>query len=95
MFAIVVSPRAGREIAAASAWWKSNRLAAPLLLADEVSQALARIAENPSIGTPWLGERRRLVLHRIEYLVLYRVRPRARRVEVIAFWHARRGASPL
>ncbi len=89
MFAIVLSPRAWRQIVEADAWWTANRPAAPSLLADEVSQAFARLAANPRLGTVW-RQFRRVVLHRSGYLVLYRVRPRARRVEVVAFWHARR-----
>lgn len=88
-FAIVLSPKAHRQIAAAYAWWASNRLAAPTLLADEVTRAFLRLAENPSLGTKW-RQFRRVLLRRSEYLVIYRARPRARRVEVIAFWQARR-----
>ena len=35
-----------------------------------------------------------LVLGRVDFLVFYRVRPRALRVEVLALWHSRRGQPP-
>ena len=46
----------------------------------------------PSIGTPLLGRRgvRRLVLPTTRYLLYYRVRPQARRCEVIDLVHASR-----
>src|ERR1700759_5254831 len=46
---------------------------------EELDRAFYRIAENPNIGDPWPRRAgvRRLVLARVGFLVLYRVRARA------------------
>jgi plasmid stabilization system protein ParE len=95
-YAIVVMPRARRQIAEARDWWNLNRAAAPALLGDELDRALARIAESPNVGAPWPRRAgvRRLVLARVGFIVLYRARSRAQRVEVLALWHGRRGEPP-
>ena len=89
-------PRARRQIAEARDWWDLNRAAAPALLGDELDRALDRIAGNPSVGAPWPRRAgvRRLVLARVGFLVLYRVRGRAQRIEVLALWHGSRGQPP-
>ncbi len=90
--------RARRQIVGASAWWRMNRAAAPSLLDEELDRALMRLAENPDLGlpAPWtaLAEVRRLAVRRVGFVIFYRVRPRAKRVEVLAFWHARREGGP-
>ncbi len=95
-YAIVIMPRARRQIAAARDWWDLNRTAAPALLGDELDRALGRIADNPSVGTSWPRRAgvRRLVLARVGFLVLYRVRARAQHVEVLALWYGGRGQPP-
>ncbi|MBC7974320.1 MAG: type II toxin-antitoxin system RelE/ParE family toxin [Myxococcales bacterium] len=96
LYEVAVLPRARRQIAEARDWWDLNRVAAPALLRDEIDRALDRISGSPKVGTPWpLREGvRRLVLARIGFILLYRVRERARRVEVLALWHGRRGHPP-
>jgi plasmid stabilization system protein ParE len=37
---------------------------------------------------------RRVHLPRVGYYLYYRIARRARRVEILAFWHAKRGAEP-
>ena len=95
-YAIVIMPRARRLIAEARDWWNLNRAAAPALLGDELDRAFDRIAENPNVGAPWPRRAgvRRLVLARVGFLILYRVRARAERVEVLALWHGARGQPP-
>jgi plasmid stabilization system protein ParE len=97
-FTIIITPSAHRQIVSASAWWKTNRPAAPGLLDEELDRALLRLADSPNLGTasPWpqLPEVRRFLVQRVEYVVFYRVRPRAQRIEVLAFWHARRRSGP-
>jgi plasmid stabilization system protein ParE len=62
---------------------------------DELRAVFDRLAEQPAIGTRIRGGAlRRLVLASTEYVVIYRIRPRVQRVEVLAFWHARRGPIP-
>ena len=95
-FEVFVVPRALRQSEDARAWWSAHRSAAPTLLGDELDRALARLADNPSLGAPWPQREggRRLVLARVGFLVLYRARMRARRVEVLALWHGGRGGPP-
>ena len=90
-------PTARRQIVAACDWWRANRPVAPTLLEDELDIALDRLAERPNLGAPWPSRPgvRRLVLGRVAFVVLYRVRPRAQRVEILALWHGRRGELPL
>jgi plasmid stabilization system protein ParE len=49
-------------------------------------------------GTPIVHPKhvglRRLHLARIGYHLYYRLAPRLRQVQVLAFWHARRGGPP-
>lgn len=92
-YSIVIVPRAQNQIAAARDWWQLNRPEAPTRLRDELDRALGRLVENPNVGTPWprRADVRRLLLGRIEFHLLHRVRLRAQRVEVLALWHGRRG----
>lgn len=97
-FSIIIMPSAHRQIAQASMWWRQNRPAAPRLFDEELDQALLRLSSNPGLGTrsqwPRLPDVRRLLVRRVEYVVFYRLRPRAQRIEVLAVWHARRGSGP-
>lgn len=95
-FIVSIMPTARRQIAAAHRWWSANRPAAPTLLVEELDRALAHLAENPRAGMPWprRANVRRLALGRVDFLVFYRVCPRALRVDVLALWHGRRGQPP-
>lgn len=97
-FAILIMPNAHRQILAVSAWWRQHRQTAPRLFEEEIDRALLRLAHYPALGTrsrwPRLQDVRRLLVRRVEYVVFYRLRPRARRIEVLAVWHARRGTGP-
>ena len=97
-FSVMVMPSAHRQIAQISAWWRENRPAAARLFDEELDRALLRLAAHPSLGTrsqwPRLPDVRRLLVRRVEYVVFYRLRQRARRIEVLAVWHARRGGTP-
>mgnify|MGYP000979748960 CR=1 FL=1 len=97
MFTVIIVPRARRQVITAAQWWRAHRAAALTLLDDELHRGLVQLAHHPNAGAP-LQHRgrlvRRLVLSRTGYALIYRVLPRARRVEVLAFWHASRGTSP-
>lgn len=95
-YAVVIMPTARRQVAAACAWWTEHRPAAPGLLIDELDRAFARLSEAPHVGTAWPRRPgvRRVMLARVDFYVLYRVRPRAQRVEVLALWHVKRGRGP-
>jgi hypothetical protein len=47
-FAIVLTPRAAREIAGVTARWRASRPEAPLLLAGDLSHAQARVSSRRS-----------------------------------------------
>jgi hypothetical protein len=61
------------------------------------------VAFTPRATTPGIGSVarnvalpgvRRILLNRVNYFIYYRPRPEAQIVEVVALWHARRGAGP-
>jgi plasmid stabilization system protein ParE len=58
--------------------------------------ALQLLVREPGIGTkvetPRSGVVRRLLLGRVHYFVYYRVRRNT--LEIVAFWHERRGSAP-
>ena len=88
---VVIMPRARRQIERAMAWWHQHRDKAPEAFEDDLSSAIAAIAENA--GTGAIVRRgppavRRLLLPRIHYCVYYRVHENT--VEVISLWHASR-----
>jgi len=95
---VVFTRRAARQVENAAEWWRVNRPEAPGAVQDELADVVALIAAQPSCGVPSVSSRlrgiRRIHLVRIDYHVYYRLAPRLRRVEIIAFWHARRGSGP-
>jgi plasmid stabilization system protein ParE len=79
-------PHATRQLNAIAIWWRANRPEAPELATDEVLAAVASLEHNPGRGirVAWRGEdRRMLVTSRTKLLIVYRIRPRARRVEIL------------
>lgn len=95
---VVFTSRATREIEAANAWWRENRRDAPNAIREELAIAIELISVQPGAGSVAASKRlagvRRVLLPRINYLLYYRLRARLRRVDVVAFWHARRGGEP-
>lgn len=93
---VAFTPRASREVEEAKRWWRANRTKAPDALEEELRTALDLIATTPTIGAVAnnvsLPGVRRIFLNRVNYFVYYRPKPGS--VEVVALWHARRGAGP-
>lgn len=91
---VVFTRRAARQIEAAAAWWSANRPAAPLAIRDDLRGVVTLIGEQPMCGTPTPSQShaglRRIHLPRVDYHLYYRLAPRLRQVQVVAFWHARR-----
>jgi plasmid stabilization system protein ParE len=88
-YQVLVMPRALRELETAVSWWRANRLENPLLLEDEIDDVLTRLASFPDRGLALprsqpRSRRRYLVTERTRYVVRYRIRPRALRVEVLS-----------
>ena len=96
-FQIEVGDLAKVQIVAAERWWRANRPAAPNAIREELERASSLILVQPGIGAHArnlsLAGVRRLHLARVRYDV-YRVVGAHRRVEILAFWHARRGGRP-
>jgi plasmid stabilization system protein ParE len=95
---VVFTRRAARQVEAAAEWWRANRTAAPGALRDDLAAATGLVGEQPASGTPVVSRRypglRRIHLARLGYHLYYRLAPRLRQVQVVAFWHSRRGSGP-
>jgi len=91
-----VTRRAAGEIRRAAAWWEENRPLASGAVREELESAFALLQAQPVIGALAASGRapgvRRLHLSRIHYYLYYRVVNQ--RIEVLAFWHTRRGSDP-
>lgn len=91
-------PRAQREVAAASRWWRANREKVPLAFDEELEKALDLIARQPGIGARATNVRLRgvqkLLLGRVHYHLYYRVVSAESRIEILAIWHTARGEAP-
>jgi plasmid stabilization system protein ParE len=95
---VVFWHRAARQIEEASDWWRQHREGSAEALSEELIRALEIIARQPGVGIPAASKRlrgvRRVSLPRVGYFLFYRVAPRRRELQVLAFWHASRGARP-
>jgi plasmid stabilization system protein ParE len=80
----------------AAQWWQENRPLAPGAIRLDLESALALLIEEPGLGSrvhttkPYIV--RRIHLPRIGYFAYYRVR--LDRLELLRFWHERRGQTP-
>ncbi|MBA3461394.1 MAG: type II toxin-antitoxin system RelE/ParE family toxin [Deltaproteobacteria bacterium] len=83
-FTVVVTPFAKREASRIAMWWRTQRVEAAALFEEAFEQVLAALTENPERGFQLRHQRRALVLPGTGHLVVYRVRPRARRVEILS-----------
>jgi len=71
------------------------RETAPMMLREELARVIGLLALNPDLGIRVRGrELRRLLLPDTEQFIYYRVRPRAKRIEIIALWGATRAIAP-
>ena len=93
---VKISARAASQVRRAAEWWLENRASAPGAIGKDVGESIALLTEQPGIGSKYSGARtsgvRRLYLGRIGYFLYYRVSDDA--LEVLAFWHGRRGRQP-
>jgi len=68
------------------------------MLREELERAFALLARQPQIGAVARNERlvgvRRVFLTRTRYYLYYRVVESPPSVQVLALWHASRGAGP-
>jgi plasmid stabilization system protein ParE len=95
---VVFSRSAARQIAEANDWWRKHRKASPEALSGDLVRTLGIIARQPGIGTPAASQRlkavRRVFLPRVGYFLFYCVVRPGNELQVLAFWHTKRGASP-
>ena len=95
---IAVSLVAADQIRAAEAWWQRHRPSAPGAVREDLERAASLLALQPQIGARarnvTLPDVRRLHLTRLRYDLYYRVAESPRRLEILGFWHASRGAPP-
>ena len=91
-----VSLRAAGQVRKAAEWWALNRPAAVGAISADFGEAMFLLAEQPGIGARYAGARtpgvRRLFLGRVGYFVYYTADGES--LNVLAFWHARRGHQP-
>ena len=96
--AVTFWKRAARQIESAAEWWRENRQDSPDALSDELVRTLELITVQPGVGLPALNARlsgvRRVLLPRVGYFLFYRVVTERQLVEILAFWHAKRGSGP-
>jgi plasmid stabilization system protein ParE len=96
--AIILAPRAARDLEKASAWWADHRPAVPHAFKEELERALALISTHPWAGAKATNVKlrgvRRVHLSRIHYHLYYRLSVDGKTVEVLANWHASRGSGP-
>ena len=95
---IDVSALAAEQVHAAETWWQVHRPKAPGAIRVELARASSLIAAHPRVCTPAsnavLPDVRRLHLRRIHYDLYYRLVDLERRIEILAFWHVKRGGKP-
>jgi plasmid stabilization system protein ParE len=84
------------HIERAHAWWREHRAAAPDAIREDLARAVRLVAAQPGVGAPATNHRlrgvRRLLLSRVGYFLYYR--RAADHIDVLAFWHAKRGTDP-
>jgi len=89
---------AAQQIRKAEAWWRNNRTAAPNAIREELQRVFKLIALQPRIGSAASNVKlqgiRRIFLRRIKYHIYWHLVSDSQRVEVVAFWHGRRGDGP-
>ncbi|MBV9493250.1 MAG: type II toxin-antitoxin system RelE/ParE family toxin [Acidobacteria bacterium] len=94
-----ITALAARQIREAQSWWSIHRTAAPNAITQELERAFSLLASQPQVGgramNVSLPSVRRVFLPRVKYHVYDHVIDAPERVvEVVAFWHARRGDGP-
>ncbi|KMQ81293.1 Death on curing protein, Doc toxin [Candidatus Burkholderia pumila] len=88
MMELVWTPRARRAREAAIDYIAQDNPLAALGQLDEIERQTDMLMENPEIGRSGrVDGTRELVISRTPFIVVYRLKPRARRIELIRFLH--------
>jgi plasmid stabilization system protein ParE len=92
------TPDADAQALQAVEWWRSNRIAAPDLFAEELAGAFDLLARAPDIGRRYrragIPGLRRILLPATRYHVYYVHVPDEDACVVLAVWSAVRGRPP-
>lgn len=95
---IEVEPPAQQQLAEAHEWWEINRTAAPNAIRQDFESMVRLLARTPNIGrraTDTVKRNvRKMFLRRVGFVIYYRVIGSPPRLQILAFWHARRGKGP-
>ena len=87
---------AARQVREAADWWNENRPAAPDAVKRDLREAVSLLKVTPSLGEQARNVRlkgvRRVHLSRVGHHLYYRLI--GDQIEVLAFWHVRRGTGP-
>ena len=96
--AVTFWKRAAGQVESAGQWWRKNRRESPDALSEELVRTLDLITRQPGIGLPAQNTRlsgvRRILLPRVGYFLFYRVETEKQVIQVLAFWHTKRGSGP-
>lgn len=79
---------ASAEYEATIDWYVSRSDSSASNFAQEIAQAIGRIAETPGRFPTSLHNTRKLLLHKFPFAVIYRERPSV--IQILAIAHARR-----
>jgi plasmid stabilization system protein ParE len=72
-FAVEFHPLAADEAEAAERWCRERDEIASARFQRAIDRAVDLISEQPSTGSPYLGNTRRILLRRFPFFVVYRV----------------------
>ena len=91
---IRIAASAMADIRKISEWWRKHRSAAPHLFDQELEAILDLLENHPGIGhrvtLRAYGEVRAIVLHRSQYVVMYRILEEEQAVWIVRVRHSRR-----
>ncbi|KNH08003.1 Death on curing protein, Doc toxin [Candidatus Burkholderia brachyanthoides] len=88
MMELVWTPRARRAREAVIDYIAQDNPLAALGQLDEIERQTDMLIENPEIGRPGCVDgTRELVITRTPFIIVYQLKPRARRIELIRFLH--------
>ena len=92
------TPEATAQLESRKSWWRANRPETAALFDQEFSDAVALIAEKPTLFavTIKLGRReiRRVLMERTAYHLYYEFDDAAQLVKIVSAWGALQGLPP-
>ena len=93
---LVWTPRARKARTAAIDYIAQDSPRAALGQLDEIERQSDLLIAHPEMGRPGrVDGTRELVINRMPFIVIYRIKPRAKCVELLRFLHGAQQSSPL